>query len=313
MISSGYKKLAREYELKVDSGVAYGSLKGYAVTLSDGNGCKSMVVVTKIGDPDKLQRLQTQTGSTEIQKKFRLQEFSVLPNKIIINFSDTIGTLKRIRSFIEWFIPVLNEAEATKVNVCAECGTVAENGRWKLIDGVAYYFHTGCAEKVVQTIVSEDESIREADKGSYILGAVGALLGALLGAVVWFAVLTAGYIASIVGFLIGWLAEKGYNLFHGKQGRGKIAILIVMVVLGVVVGTIASDAATLAKMISAGEVYASYSDIPALLIELLQFSDYTTSLLMNVGMGLLFAALGVFTLIRKAHRDVSNTKIKDLE
>lgn len=313
MIGSGYKKFAREYGLKIDSGVAYGSLRGYAVTLSEGNGYKSMAVVTKIKDAAKFQWLQSQAGSSEIQSQFRILEFSLFPNKIVITFRDSVGTLKRVQGFIEWLFPVLDSADATKVNVCAECGTVAENGCWKLIDGVAYYFHTSCAERVVQTINAEDASVREADSGSYLLGAIGALLGSLLGAVLWFAVLAAGYIASIVGFVIGWLAEKGYDLFHGKQGKGKVAILVVMVILGVVVGTIASDAAALAKMIDAGELYAAYSDIPFLLINLLQFSDYVTSLLINVGMGLLFAALGVYTLIHKAHRDVSDTKIKDLK
>ena len=38
MIASTYKKLASEYGMQVDKGVAYGSLGGFAATLSEGGG-----------------------------------------------------------------------------------------------------------------------------------------------------------------------------------------------------------------------------------------------------------------------------------
>ena len=66
---------------------------------------------------------------------------------------------------------------------------------------------------------------------------LGMAAGAALGAVVWAIVLSFGYIASLVGLLIGFLAEKGYSLCKGRQGKGKIAILILAVVFGVVLGT----------------------------------------------------------------------------
>ena len=37
MIGSGLKKLASENGMKVARGVAYGALRGYAATLSEGN------------------------------------------------------------------------------------------------------------------------------------------------------------------------------------------------------------------------------------------------------------------------------------
>ena len=38
-------------------------------------------------------------------------------------------------------------------------------------------------------------------------------------------------LAAVGGLLIGFLALKGYDLFKGKQGKGKVAILIVIVLL----------------------------------------------------------------------------------
>lgn len=47
MIGSGLKKLAKENGLRVSNGVAYGSLRGYAATLSEGSGFKQIVISTK--------------------------------------------------------------------------------------------------------------------------------------------------------------------------------------------------------------------------------------------------------------------------
>ena len=37
MVSAGIKKLAKENDLKISSGVAYGNLYGYASTFSEGS------------------------------------------------------------------------------------------------------------------------------------------------------------------------------------------------------------------------------------------------------------------------------------
>ena len=75
-------------------------------------------------------------------------------------------------------------------------------------------------------------------KGSVITGFIGALLGAAIGAVAWAAVGMMGYIASIIGFVIAFLADKGYDLFKGRQGTVKMVILIICVVLAVAAGTL---------------------------------------------------------------------------
>ena len=50
MIGSGLKKLAKENGMKIDSGVAYGSLGGFAATLSEGAGWKQIVFSTRFMD-----------------------------------------------------------------------------------------------------------------------------------------------------------------------------------------------------------------------------------------------------------------------
>lgn len=315
MIGSALKKLAKENGMKVSNGVAYGSLRGYAATLSEGSGWKQIVLTTKFADPVLLNQLQEKINQRNITREFRVQKLTFAPNGVGIVFSDTIGTMKKIQAFLDWFIPMLPEHGAADVNTCTECGGQLTGGCWKLIDGVAFHMHESCAEKVQRNIGEEEQARRQADTGSYLKGLLGAVLGALLGAIVWAIVLNFGYVASIVGLLIGWLAEKGYNLLHGKQGKGKVAILIVAVILGVLFGTFAADAITLAGMINSGDlVGVAYGDIPALImIVLAEDSDYAGAVASNILMGLLFAGLGVFSLLRKAGKEVANTKIVDLE
>lgn len=312
MIGSGLKKYSEENGLKVAHGVAYGSFHGYAATMSEGSGYKQLILTTKFPDPEKLQQLQERVNQRNITREFRVRELTFAPNGLRVVFTDNPGTMAKIRDFAEWFIPLLGEAQATRVDVCAECGMPLTGGVWKLIDGVAYYMHSGCAERIRREVADDNA---KPNPGSYLNGTIGALLGSMLGAVVWALVLYAGYMASLVGLLIGWLAEKGYNLLKGKQGKAKVAILILAVIVGVLLGTFAADAIMLFGMIGNGELPGiTFGDIPALILGVLvDNAEYRRSVLANIGMGLLFAGLGVFALLRKANKEVSGTKFIDLE
>lgn len=313
MIGSGLKKFAQENGLNVANGVAYGSLRGYAATLSEGSGYKQIVFSTKFADPAKLQELQAVLNQRNITREFRVRNLSFTPAAIHIIFTDNPGTMKKIQEFVDWFTPLLGQYSASAVNICAECGGLLTGGCWKLINGIAYHMHESCAEKVRGEIANENEIRKQEATGSYGTGLLGALLGSLIGAVVWALVLMEGYVASVVGLLIGWLSEKGYNLLKGKQSKGKIAILIVAIIFGVLVGTFAADAITLAGMISNQELSISYGEIPLLILTaLLGDSQYLGATVSNILTGLLFAGLGVFALLRKTGKEVSDAKFVDL-
>lgn len=314
MIGSGLKKLAQVNDMHVSHGVAYGSLKGYAATLSEGSGYKQIVVSTKFGDPLKLQDFQAVLNQKNIAREYRVQNLTFHTDGIQIIFVDNPGTMKKIEAFIDWFFPLLAEYTAQPASICAECGSQLTDGCWKLIDGIAYPMHESCAEKVRQALDAENESRKETASGSYGTGLLGALLGSALGAVVWAVVLNLGYVASVVGLLIGWLAEKGYNLLKGKQGKAKVAILIVAIIAGVVAGTFAADAWTVAQMIDSGELPGlTYGDIPLYIVALIaEIPEYSGAVVQNILTGLLFAGLGVFALLRKAGKEVSDSKMVDL-
>ena len=161
----------------------------------------------------------------------------------------------------------------------------------------------------------ENNPVEIQKEGSYVTGLIGALVGALIGAVAWCLVMQLGIIASLVGFVIGWLAEKGYNLLKGKQGKGKIAILIIAVIIGVIVGNFGYDAYDLYSAINSGKfVGYTVADIPAMIVQLLaESSEYRSYIMSSAGIGLLFAGLGVFSLLRKAGQEVADQKYMVLE
>lgn len=254
-------------------------------------------------------------GQKQLNKDFRVLNLGINAGMIQVVFHDNPGTMKKIKAFIDWFIPLLEQYGATGVNVCPECGCeIVDGGTWIMVDGNCHHVHSACADRIEQGIQESNEQTKQERTGSYISGAVGAFVGAALGAVVWALVLLMGYVASIVGLLIGWLSEKGYNLFKGRQGKAKIVILIFAIIFGVLLGTLATEAISLAQMINSGEVLGfRYSDIPVMLAALFaQNPEYTIAVLKNMGLGLLFAALGVFALLRKAGKEVADTKFVKL-
>lgn len=312
MIGSALRKLAKENGMMVGHGVAYGNYRGFAATFSEGSNYKQVAFSTEFPDEQRKGILLSQLHQTDLKRQFRVQNFTVNDKSVVITFLDTIGTMKKVRAFLDWFMPLLQASGATGWNVCAQCGSTVSAGRWFLIAGVAHYFHDTCAQTVTQDIHTEEHQARQL--GSYLTGSVGAFLGASLGAVVWALVLLVGWVASIVGLLIGWLADKGYDLLKGKQGKGKVVILILAVIFGVVAGTIGSDVITLVGMINDGDMFGmTYGDIPAFLLLLFtEDPEYRSATLGNMGMGLLFAALGVFAFLHKTSQDVSGTKIIEL-
>ena len=315
MIGSGLKKLAKENGMKVSHGVAYGDLGGYAATLSEGAGYKQIVFATRFADSVKKTEFMDEVGKVDVKKKYRVQSLGIAARNIQVVFLDNPGTMKKIREFLDWFLPLLQDFGASGANICTECGCEVTGGKWLMVNGAAYHLHESCAEKTVREIDADNTQRRDEDTGSYLTGAVGALLGSALGAVVWAIVLNLGYVASIVGLLIGWLAEKGYNLLKGKQGKAKVLILILVIILGVLLGTVGGDALTLVEMMNDGELPGfTVGDIPWFLMTMWQESpEYRSGMISNIGMGLLFAALGVWGILRKAGRDVAGTKVMELK
>lgn len=315
MIGNGLKKYAAENGMKVSYGVAYGKLRDYAATMFEGSGFKAIVITTRFADATQKQELMNILNGHNLMKEFRVQSLNFAFDAIEIVFHDNPGTMKKLSAFVDFFMPLLPEYGASPANYCTQCGMELNGDNWKLINGVAYNLHPGCAEKIAAEAENEAVAEKEEKKGSYFSGLIGALLGGLVGAIPWAIVLWFGYMASIIGIVIGWLAERGYRLLKGKDGKGKVLILAIAAIVGVVVGTFAVDYVTLAQMISAGELPGfEMGDIFYMIgVLFVEDPEYLRITLSNIGMGLLFAFLGEWFFLKRAYKETKGFKMKDLD
>lgn len=312
MIGSGLKKFAKESNLQISSGVAYGVMQGYGVTLQEGSGYKQMTIATRFADMEQQREFEQKVAQVNITSQYRVQQFAVAPAYINVVFTDTMGTMKKIREFADWILPLLRQCGASTADFCNECGTpIQSDGVWMLRDGVvASHVHKACCQKVQDQIYGEKMQHQEEDQGSYGYGIVGAVIGALIGSLVWAIVLMAGYVAGIVGLLIGFLANKGYNLMKGKQGKAKIAILVIAIILGVLAGTVGGTCLQVISVMNDLDIDMQYfGELMQLYLE----DGGVAEIIGNAVIGLLFAGLGVFGLLAQEKKKIVGETVKILK
>ncbi len=304
MIGSGLKKLAQENAMKIDKGVAYGNYQGFATTFSEGSGYKRVDFATQFADPVQKTMFMDAVNSSDLQKTFRVQNLGIADKRIQIIFQDTVGTVNRIREFLNWFVPLLRQFGASPIHICSHCGMEVSSGRWVLLDGTAYFLHDACARSLAEQINAGNVQRKAEDSGSYLTGLLGALGGAVIGSVLWAVLLVAGYVASLAGLVIGFLSQKGYDLLKGKQGKGKVVILIISILLGVFLGTVGGYVYMLIKAEGTGYAIGAYI-AEALEILVKEPGDLL--------LGLLFAGLGVFGILVNAGKSVADNKLTYLK
>ena len=120
---------------------------------------------------------------------------------------------------------------------------------------------------------------------------------------------------SVVPFpIVALLAGKGYDLMHGKRGKGKIAIVLVMSILGVVLGTFGGYFAEIVKeIVSGGFPGYTIAQAPGMIVTLLTLSEeFCSEFVRNLGLGFLFAALGIYMELRNEHRQLKGMSVKEL-
>lgn len=174
--------------------------------------------------------------------------------------------------------------------------------------------HRACRERIESDTRREEAAAKENDTGNYGMGLLGAFLGAVLGAIVWALIYMLGRVSVVGGLIIALFAVKGYDILHGRQGKGKIAIVLIMSLLGVVLGTFGGETIALIKEIAAGTLPGFvYGDAPVLVLALLANEpEYQSVVLNNLGMGVLFAAVGIYFILKKTHRSLKGLVIKEL-
>ncbi len=344
MLSSAMQKIANANHLKIAQNIAYGIAKGCFITLCEGPYYKRMYIYVGChhksddqGNPQpttegfsipehlivanelaqNIARLAADyktyyvfNDKNNLPGDKRISGVAVKNGYLVqVNFAAGIKTAKGIQAFIDNILPQV--ADLTEPDKCMKCGTGNDDTTVPvMLSGEAVVpMHAACADEHIASLEAA-EAAREAAKpekrGNAFLGTIGAFVGAMLGAAAWMLVGMLGYIAGIIGWLIAFLSGKGYDLMGGKNGKFKIAVVIVCVIIAVVAGSCGVYAWQIHEIYTeaAADLKPWESLIPeseffALMIEeLMASSEFLAEAGRDLLIGLLFAAWGCVSLMR---------------
>lgn len=313
MIGSYFKKLAKQNNMKIKSGVAYGDFRGYAVTFRDGSGTKYIDIATRFPSPDDAFGLREELSRIDLLKEYSIQELKFYDEHIGIVFLDTFSTWKKLLGFIDYFFPLLEKYNASKSDICHECGQPLDHGSWVLVNGVAYHLHPVCTESAKMR--TERELLRKKEKagGSFLTGALGALAGAIIGAVPIAVLRYFGHTAYYLGILVGFLAYLGYKLSRGKDDRGKALIVIACSVIGITLGIFASDAIYMLIAVKHGQLspMTGKDVLPGIFYLLSTNEEYASECNISIMLCFIMSVLGLAPIFSGGRR--KKLEIKTLE
>lgn len=139
-------------------------------------------------------------------------------------------------------------------------------------------------------------------------GVVGAFLFALAGGVIYFLLHLIGFVASLSGFIGIICAIKGYSFFAKKESTKGVVIAVVMTVLVLVVawyiGLSYDVYQAYQEWFANGEVdfTLTFAESIRSAYLFLEDSQIAVSYLLELGLGLVFAAMGAYGSVKTALR-----------
>ena len=148
-------------------------------------------------------------------------------------------------------------------------------------------------------------SISTETKENILAGAVGAFLFSLVGGILWFVLWQLGFLASISGLVGVICAVKGYTFFAKTKRESKIC-LVLSVIIAIAVLAIAwylcvayDIYLAYQEWFAAGEVDFTYTFFESVQVVpyFFQDSEILMAYLGDLGMGLVFAILGVVSYL----------------
>lgn len=313
MIGSYFKRLARQNNMKTKHGVAYGDFRGYAVTFRDGNGTKYIDITTSFPEFADRAALQSELRFVNLLKQYNIRELRFYDERIEIVFLDILSTRKKLSNFIDYFFPLLDRYNASKINICPRCGQeLGYSSGWMLLDNAAYHMHDTCMDSMKMQAEREIAAEREADGGSYLTGAIGALVGALIGAVPIATLRYFGYSEYIFGALTGLFAYLGYKIAGGKNARGKFLIVFVCSIIGILLGVFGSDAVYMMLAVKNGQLspMTNKDIIPGIFYLLATNEEYASDCDLDIILNISLALLCMSVVFRNSR---NKRKIRVLE
>ena len=298
------KQYLRGHDLSISFGTfGFGTLYGCPVTVfDDGRIC----IQTGIDNGLFVVQSALALHSGEIDGQ-AVKEVTADGTAVVIHVGGSLRGEKRSRTMSpRCATPSSRPRRPGPARAVPRCGLPADDDCIARLSGsCVVYLHEGCLEK--QTLENYEAAMADSNVFGGIVGAVG---GMLLGALVWGFVMNLGIFAAPFALLTAILTVQGYDKLKGRPGALRTVVVIVCVVLSVFLGTAGCYAWQL------HEIWAeSYKDLIAEKVffagaipDLFRDSEFKIMMVKDVGLGLLFAALGSARFIVRARRDIDKVK-----
>ncbi len=304
MLSSKLKKFAQENSLTVAHGVAYGYYRDYLMTLSESSEVKQAVFSVLIENDEAKSSLLAELNEKGFRGEHFIDKAYVTDHQVTIVFLRAYGIMKRLPTALETVAEKMSLAGVKGRGYCPYCGqTTNGTEEMYLINDVAMQLHSGCLESVEVGFSEKAEAAKTS--GSVATGAVGAIIGAIIGAIPWAIVSYLGWFVGYLGFFISFASCKGYELLHGKETKLKGIIVLVVSLVAVVLAEYAASLVSLMREFPGTPLSTCFI---ALNEAILYDPEVQRILAYNLIMGWLFAALGMYSLIKQIFTNVKHTK-----
>lgn len=306
MVGMATKKYAQDNNLTVKNGVAYGSFGGYTITLNDGSGWRTVTFAAQFDVSEKVDAISAMLGDKAFKKQYKIGGFAFAPYGVTINFANNTSQFKRITEFLDAFTQKLSSL-GIRGDVCAHCGQPFDTACAVpvLLNDVVFNMHEGCIDRANEENALKKEEAKTS--GSVLTGVFGAILGGLVGSIPWAIASYLGWFVGWLGFLIGIAAKKGYEILKGKETRAKGIIVVAVTVVCVIIAELLTSIIGVYIGFSNDPEMASYglsfTDVAVWFLNLTVFEpEVRNSVLANLGLGLLFMSLGIYSTARDMFR-----------
>ena len=299
MVGSAIKKYAKEKNWQVKNGVAFGIYRGYMMSMQEGGGWKSLSIAARLESDEALKSAYELLNDTNIMKDYRISGSTVSPSAVNITFIDNPGTMKKIIEFVDSFCDGLDSFGAKGANYCSSCGLeLCGAGVPALMNDTVYLLHEGCMHRDDEQLNFAKEEMKK--EGSAVTGTIGAFIGAIIGAIPWAVAYYFGWFVGWLGFLVGIASKKGYELLNGKESRAKGVAVIIATIFGVVIAESATIMVTMGvSWAQEGYTFSVLDVIYSYVYALASDSETLMLVLKDIALGLVFAALGIWSTIRE--------------
>lgn len=293
------KELSEQYNLSTRNLQGWGTVDGYWFQIAvPPNVSLPLKITTAIQLPDEAAAGAVDASLAKLTQEIPAIRFDRKGGIVVVSrvmpFPYSKLKAQDVEAMLLRIAVAFRQAGATPA--CFRCNERSADG-FAIVAGEAVKLCSQCMMEMEQSVVQQPEE-NTAVGNNYLRGTLGAVLGALAGSIAWVVIGLLGYVAAIGGIAISFCAAKGYALLKGKITKPAILIIcVVSIVVMVFAEFISYDIAIyneVAKTYSVGFFQVSQFTFEYIL----QDSEASGEFMRNCLLGLLFLALGSYSIIK---------------